>query len=276
MPDRYADAIGMVLGAVVAVLAGWDLFLVLFSAVIGAGVVESTGEVWRWGRRRRERRQAGLLAPHGRAPAWVRAQAQRARVGEWRSGGRRTLLTEPVLVSWRSGPLLFRDEIYDQDGNLIASGSRFKVPEQSRIRHWLGLDWDVMEFRDPKGNALHRVASDGWPPRFLSVTAEDGSELGTVALWGKNRGSIRAAGEIVGRVRRSGRLQQRLGFGRRFDIYDADDAIVGHVTRTEGSQWSTCNVIDFDERVDSRLRACVLVIDAAVYYWLRPRAGGGA
>jgi hypothetical protein len=268
MPDRYAGAIGMVVGAAVGVLAGWDVFLVFFSAVAGVAVVDNAGDVWRWARRRRECRQIGLLAPHGRAPAWVRAQAQRAGVGQWRSGGRRTLLTEPVLVSWRSGQLSFRNEIYDQEGNLIASGSRLKVPEQSRLRRWLSSD--EIEFCDPNGNALNRVTSDGRNPRFLGVTDNDGRELGTVSLRRKDRGSIRAAGELVGWVRRSGRLQQRLGFGRRFDIYDADDAVVGHVTRTEGSQRSTCNVLDFDERVASRLRTCVLAIDAAVCYWLRP------
>ena len=48
MPDTYASAIGMVLGAVVGVLAGWDVFLVFFSALAGAGVVENAGDAWRW------------------------------------------------------------------------------------------------------------------------------------------------------------------------------------------------------------------------------------
>ena len=85
-------------------------------------------------------------------------------------------------------------------GVLIASGSRLSVPEQSWLRRWLGSNGT--EFCDANGNALYKVTSDGRNHRFLSVTSRDGCELGSVALRGKDRGSIRAEGEIVG----SGRI----------------------------------------------------------------------
>jgi hypothetical protein len=119
---------------------------------------------------------------------------------------------------------------------------------------------------------------DLWGLRLVKATAPDGTEIGAVTVERKERGSIVAAGTIVGCVKpmHDGPLG-RLGLGRnrdRYIIYDAAEGEVGRITHRT-VWWSTYNVIEIDDRAPESFRALALAASAAVDKWQEPKGGGG-
>jgi hypothetical protein len=262
MRNLYLFFIGLALGAAVGLLAGWNAFPVGISALGGSSVVEGLDGAWAEYRRRREVRGRGGLAAAGKAPDWVRTQMQLADIHERRRVGHGTLATEPVLVI-RHG--LGRQEVYDQNGDVIATGSTPRVPGQSRIETRIRslASWAAREYADASGTALAAVRPDSsWRPKRFTVSTADGNDLGMVSV---RDGMISGSGEVVGRVKKVGRWWRR-----HCELYDAQGTVVGRVVMTQASGWSTVNVIELDQQA-AALRPLVLAIDATVSYWLRPR-----
>jgi hypothetical protein len=193
----------------------------------------------------------------------VQAHVRRAGITERRPGGGGDLFSEPVLVIWHR---LGKQEVYDQDGKLLATGRPREKPRTSRIRELFGLVGVEWSTRD--GRMLVTVSPDrGGNPRLLTASSPDDAELGTITTAGKQRGAISAGGETVGYLQRParGRLLYR---GPRFNLYDARHAEVGRVTyERRTARW---NVIEVDVQTAAPLRNLVLAADAAVDYWTTP------
>jgi hypothetical protein len=204
---------------------------------------------------------------------------RRAGIGEWRPGGRGNILAEPVLVCLSELLSDLRGEIYDQHGKLLAFSKWRRSDSHSLIGKRLRGP-NTVDLLDIGGRTQLSLSKerDRWGPTHFKATAPDGTEIGAVTVARKGRGSIVAAGRIVGWVKPVPRgLLGRLGLGRnrdRYIIYDAAEAEVGRITH-HTRWWSTYNVIEINDGAPEPFRALALAAGAAVDKWLEPKGGGG-
>lgn len=251
---RGAEVIGAAIGCVVG----------LVSSSLGTGVA---GFVWvslavDLGLGIRDRVLRSSSVAFGRV---ISARLRDAGIECRRSGGGDGLLSEPVLVSWHSFP---RHEVFDQDGNLLAAraAGRFSVGRLLRA------PGDT--YADARGQPVLELAAvddDHGKPAF-AVFAPDGSEIGIVSMGGKDKGSIRSAGVMIGRVEARSRSLSVLSAGRRFSVKDAKSIEVGRVTHFR--RLAFWNIIEVGSEMTVQLRGLLLAVDAAVSHWTTSRGGG--
>ncbi|HEV2922965.1 MAG TPA: hypothetical protein VGW98_02965 [Solirubrobacteraceae bacterium] len=204
---------------------------------------------------------------------------RRAGIGEWRPGGGGNILAEPVLLCLSEMLSDLRGQIYDQHGKLLAFSKWRQSDSHARFGKRF-RSFNTVDLLDIGGRTQLSLSKerDRWGPTLFKAAAPDGTEIGGVTVARKERGSIVAAGRIVGWVKPApGGLLGRLSLGRnrdRYIIYDAADGEVGRIThRTRW--WSTYNVIELDDRAPDPFRALALAAAAAVDKWLEPKGGGG-
>jgi hypothetical protein len=271
MGDRLIAPLGAALGAAIGVLFDAPGFAFLFWAAIGATVATLVRDSWYLRRRKRERRDGRLSTTTGEwSGARIREQLRRAGVDERRAGGG-TLLTEPVLVVWRTGLLASHTEIFDRSANLLAGSAPHPSPDAGRVRAL--LQTHPLSYTDRSGRELLTVAPNGrWNATAYRATGADGSPLGEVSADLK---SITAPDGSRASARRAGRFA-RLGIGRCFEIRDAEGLFIGRIRRTASSSWgSSCHVVEVADGAPSAIRALIPAIDEAVDDQLTPKGGGG-
>jgi hypothetical protein len=203
------------------------------------------------------------MSEESTTPDWVRDCLRRADVSDWRPGGRRHLLGEPVLLclgSW------FPREVYDQGGHLLAEGQ----PAQSRsglARVIPGLA--PVDLFDVHGDLQFFLSTNkGWDRELFAATAADGREIGTVVLKGEQRGRILIAGTPAGQIRdaTASRWGFKTGYRRDdFTVYDANDNRVGRVAQLD-SKAQTPLVIEIEQSASETFRALMLIVGAAIRY----------
>jgi hypothetical protein len=188
-------------------------------------------------------------------------------------------LAEPVLICVSELLSDSRGEIYDQHGKLLAVGKWRPSDSRSRIGKLLRGS-NTLDLLDIGGRTQLSLSKerDLWGLRLVKAAAPDATEIGAVTVERKQRGSIVAAGTIVGCVKPlPGGLLGKLHLGRnrdRYTICDAAETEVGRITHRT-TWWSTYNVIEIDDKAPPPFRALALAASAAVDKWLEPKGDGG-
>jgi hypothetical protein len=167
----------------------------------------------------------------------------------------------------------FQHEVYDQDGNLLATGVEYREPGASllgRLRAPAGV-----ELRDLQQRTLLRVIADrGRDPTRFRAIAPDGREIGAVQVADSGEGAIRLNGEIVGRLKEPER--PLLGIGRpwRSSFSDTNKVALGHIShKTSPLGRSNWSVVDIYQDATEDFHMVLLAADATVNYLRKPTGG---
>jgi hypothetical protein len=265
MRRHPAEGLAAVVGVAVGALS--SSFASGFSAfVVAVFVFEAGFRLW----------EGLVLRASGGAERLVKTQLRRAGIAAPGIGGG-DLSSAPVLVIRRSlNPLAmvrrgvsesYKQEVFEQDGRLLAVGRLPQRSGLSQLRHlWESELWT---FSTPAGHPIVTVTGDVSRGRFTAADAE-GHEIGSVVTTGRKEASIYAGERVVGLLMRPRRTGFRLQRARPdYILYDESRKEVGRVSSL--GAWS---LIGVDSQVGQPLRRLLLAVPAVIHSW-RPRGGGG-
>lgn len=261
---RPAEVVAATVGVAVGLLSSSLYWGALAFVVVGL-VLQAGIRLWEG---------VALRAP-GSAERLMDMQLRRAGIVARRNGGG-DLLSEPLLVIRRSLNLLvvmsrgvsegYKQEVFDQDGRLLATG---RLPQRSGLSQVRNL-WDQSwTFSTPVGQPIVTVTGK----RGQSIAADaEGREIGSVVTTGRREASIYAGERVVGFLTRPPRTGFRLDGGRPdYVLYDEGRKEIGRV-----SSFGAWSVIGADSELGESLRLLLLAVASVVYSWQPRWAGGGA